>query len=94
MTTQQAQCILPSNPADRKKIMDKMNEVDAAMNRIAAERDLIKATITDLAQEFQLPKKYLNKFSRDYHKQKFQATLGENEEYSELVAALVPSAFE
>lgn len=93
MTTTQT-CILPSNPADRKKIMDKMNEIDAAMNRVAAERDLIKATVTDLAQEFNLPKKYLNKFARDYHNQKFQTTLGENEEYSELVAALVPTAFE
>lgn len=86
--------ILPSNPADRQKIMNKMIEIDGAMNRIAAERDLIKATIKDLSQEFQLPGKFLNKFARDYHKQKFQETLGENEEYENLVAALVPSAVE
>jgi hypothetical protein len=86
--------ILPSNPNDIKKIMGKMIEIDGAMTRIVAERDLIKATIKDLSSEFQLPAKFLNKFARDYHKQNFKETLGANDEYCALVATLVPSVIE
>lgn len=86
--------IVPSNPADQKAIMSAMIEIDGAMIRIAAEKDYIKSSIADLADKFQLDKKYLNKFARLYHKQAFQDNLAEADDFEALVATLVPSAVE
>lgn len=92
--TQQQTIVLPTNPADRKAIMDAIIELDGSMTRMDAERDYIKETIKDLADKHQLPKKLLSKFARDYHKQQFRESIGTNEDYEALVATLIPSVVE
>ena len=70
-----------SNPVDRKKIKDALIEISDSMTRIAAERDLIKEIVKDIADKYELSKKHINKMSRIYHKQNFQT---EQQEYDEL----------
>lgn len=72
-----------SNPADRKKIKDALSEASNCMTRISAERDLIKDISTDLATQFQLPKKTVRKMIRVFHKQNFSE---ERQEFSDFEA--------
>ena len=53
-----------SNPADRKKIKDALQEISDSMTRISAEKDLIKDIIGDLNEQFEIDKKILNKMGR------------------------------
>jgi hypothetical protein len=78
-----------SSPADRKKIKDALQEISDSMTRVAAERDLIKDIVKDVSDNFQLPKKYINKMARIYHKQNFQVTQQETEELESLYITIV-----
>ena len=66
--------IIPSSPADRKKIRDAMNEISHSYTRIAAEKDFIKEAIDVLEDDHDLPKKYLRKVATAYHKQNITET--------------------
>lgn len=70
-----------NNPVDRKKINDALQEASNSMTRIGAEKDLIRTIISDLSEEFQLPKKTVNKLARIFHKQNFAQ---ESQEFDEL----------
>ena len=60
-----------SSPVDRKKIRDALEEASACMLRISAERDLIKEIAKEVSENFEIPKKQVNKMIRVYHKQSF-----------------------
>lgn len=73
-----------SNPADRKKIRDALQEASNSMTRISAERDLIKDIAKDLADQYQLSKKVVNKMIRVYHKQNFSEEVAAQDEFETL----------
>lgn len=72
-----------SNPEQRKKFRDALQEISNSMTRIEAERDLIKDIKAELVQEFELPKKTINSLAKIYHKQSFDQ---EAQEFSDLEA--------
>jgi hypothetical protein len=78
-----------SSPADRAKIKKMLGEISNSYTRIAAERDLIKETVTEMSQEFNLPKKTLNKMAKVYHKQNFHVEQADNEEFEDLYTTIV-----
>ena len=80
-----------SNPADRKKIRDALQEISNSMTRISAERDLIKEIKTDLHEEFKetLTKKQIGKMARVYHKQNFNEELAEASQFEALYEEVV-----
>lgn len=80
-----------SNPADRKKIKDALQEISDSMTRIEAERDLIKDIVNDINDNFKLPKKYVNKMARIYHKQNFAKEQQETDELESLYLTIVDS---
>jgi hypothetical protein len=80
-----------SSPADRTKIKKMLGEISNSMTRIAAERDLIKETVSELSKEFELPKKYLNRMAKVYHKQNFQIEQANHEEFEDLYVSIVES---
>jgi hypothetical protein len=59
-------------------------EVSGSFTRIGAERDLIRETIKEMSDQFQLPKKTLNKMAKVYHKQNFNQEVAEHEEFESL----------
>jgi hypothetical protein len=61
--------IIPSSEDDKKKIKDAMLEISNSMTRIDAEKDFIKEAVAELSDKVQIPKKYLNKMARIFHKQ-------------------------
>jgi aspartokinase len=80
-----------SNPADRVKIKKMLTEVSNSMTRIEAERDLIKETIKEMSQEFNLSKRQLNRMAKVYHKQNFSREQEEHSEFEDLYTSIVES---
>jgi len=78
-----------SNPADRKKFNDALQEISNSMTRVSAEKDLIKDIVKDLSDSFELPKKTVNKLARIYHKQNFTQEAQDFEELETLYEEVV-----
>jgi predicted nuclease of restriction endonuclease-like RecB superfamily len=78
-----------TNPADKKKIKDALFEISGSYSRIEAERELIKDIVNDLADNFELSKKQVNKIARAYHKQNYNQQVAESEEFQELYQSLL-----
>lgn len=76
--------VLPSNPEDRKRIKDALQEISDSYTRIEGERDAIKDVINFINEEFELPKKYISKMARVFHKQTFDKEVGEAEDFAAL----------
>lgn len=81
-----------SSPADRKKILDAMREISNSMTRISAERDLIKDIVKDVSDNFQIPRKTVNKIAKTYHKQNLTQEVQEHEEFVELYDSVTKTA--
>ena len=78
-----------SNPTDKKRIKNALFEISNCMTRIGAEKDLIKDIVNDLADDFELSKKQVNKIARAYHKQNYSQQVAESEEFQELYESLI-----
>lgn len=78
-----------SSPADRQKIKKMLGEISDSMTRIAGERDLIKETIKEMSQQFNLSKRTLNRMAKVYHKQNFLREREEHEEFEDLYTTIV-----
>lgn len=80
-----------SNPADRQKIKDAISEISTAMMHIADQRLLIKESIEDLSEQFEIPKKTLRRMAKLYYEQKYNEVQAENEELSFLYEQIFDS---
>lgn len=78
-----------SSPADRTKIKQMLGEISNSMTRMQAERDYIKEAIKEMSDQFQLPKKTLNKMAKVYHKQNFNEEVASHEEFEDLYETIV-----
>ena len=81
--------VVISNPADRKKIKDSLQEISNSMTRIEGERDLIKEILNDLADKFELDKKTFRRMAKVYHKQNFVNERQEFDEFETLYTNVV-----
>jgi hypothetical protein len=77
-----------NNPKDRETILNAMKEWSNSATRVAAEKDLQKNIITDLADKVDVEKKYLNKLATMYHNQNFAQFQQEREEIEELYESI------
>ena len=80
-----------SSPADRKKIKDALHEISGSMTRIDAEKDYIREAVKELADEFKLSKRTLNKMARVYHKQNYSQEVASHEEFEGLYETILES---
>ena len=78
-----------SSPVDRQKIKKMLAEISSSMTRIEAERDLIRETIKEMSDQFQLPKKTLNRMAKVYHKQNYTQEVADHEEFESLYETIV-----
>ena len=76
--------ILPTNPADIKKIRDALQEIADAFTRMTAERELVKDIKAMLKEDFELPPKFITKLAKTYFNQDFEAQQVESEDFEEL----------
>lgn len=70
-----------SNPEQKKRIQDALQEISNSMTRIDAERDFIKEAVNAVSEEHELPKKLVRKMSRVYHRQNFKEEQATHEEF-------------
>lgn len=77
-----------SNPADRKKLLDCVKELSDSMLRAEAEKDLQKEAIANMAEELNIPKKYIAKVAAIYHKQNFSQIQSERDDIDALYEAI------
>lgn len=73
-----------SNPADRKKIKDAVQEISNSLTRMEAERDLIKEIVKEVSAEHQIPKKILQKIAKTFHKQNLTQEVADHEDFVDL----------
>ena len=72
---------IPSSAQDRADIKQKLTEISASLTRIEAERDHINEILQDMQDQYELPKKYMRKVSKVYHKQNINEV---KEEFSDV----------
>lgn len=71
--------IVPSSPEDLKRIKNAMQEISNSFTRIEAEKDFQKEALESLEEDVGIPKKYLRKMARIYHKQNMNQIKSEME---------------
>jgi hypothetical protein len=91
---QTSEIIIPSDPVSIKAIQDACKEISASMTRVEGEKSLQKEAIAELAEKTQIPKKFLNKISRLYHRQNRQEVEAEQEATVDLYDKIFPDAAE
>lgn len=67
----EADFVVPSSPADLKKIQNAAKEISNSLLRIDAERDLIKSIKDAMKEELDVPGSHLLKLAKTYHEQNF-----------------------
>jgi len=77
--------IIPSSEADRKRFKEAMEEISKSYLRQEAEREFVKEVIISLENDVGIPKKYLGKMVRIYHKQNMSEIVSEIEEIEALL---------
>lgn len=61
--------VIPSSPEDRKDVKNRISQISDSLTRIEAERDHINDILSDLQDQYELPKKHMRKVAKVYHKQ-------------------------
>jgi len=80
--------IIPSSPEDRAKVQSALKEISAAMTRMEAEREYINESLKMLEDNFELPKKYMRKVARVYHKQNINEVKNEFSDIEDIYTAV------
>lgn len=83
-----------SNPADRKKVKDAINEISNSLTRIEAERDLIKEIVKEVSDTHQIPRKIVRKMAKTYHSQNLTQEVQEHEEFVDLYESVTQTSQE
>jgi len=82
-----------SNPADRKKLLDCVQELSNSMLRAEAEKSLQKEAIGDIAEDLDIPKKYIAKIAAIYHKQNYSQVQSELDDINALYEAITAPTY-
>lgn len=80
--------VLPSSPADRKKLVGRMNELVVALTRIKSEQEHKKEVIAAIHEEFDVPKKLITKAASTLFNESYQKVAAENEDFELLMDTL------
>jgi len=81
--------VIPSDDETKKRIRDALVEISNSMTRMDAERDLIKNILQDVDDDTGVPKKYIRKMARIYHKQNLNEVKAENDDVETLYETVV-----
>ena len=84
-----AEIIIPSNPADREELFKVIKEISNSKTRAEAETDYQKEAISALEEKFAIKAKYIRRMAADYHKDQFDEKASEHDQYAELYEAIV-----
>ncbi len=80
--------ILPSSPADIKKLNGAIDEAALCLQRIADQRAHMKDIFATIKEDFQIAPKYSNSLAKVRYKNNFTEVKAEQEEFEALYEAL------
>ena len=80
--------IIPSSDQDKKRVKECMEEISISYIRQEAEREFVKEALISLEEDVGIPKKYLGKMARIYHKQNMSELVSEIEEIEALLESV------
>ena len=80
--------IIPTADSDKQRMKGAMDEISNAYTRIEAEKDFIKEAIISLEDDVGIPKKYLSKMARMYHKNNVNEVVAEIEDIEALLETI------
>ena len=81
--------ILPTSPADIKKLRGCIEEVALCMQKIADQQAHIKDIYTLIKEDFNIHSKYSRKLAKTYYQSNFMEVQAEHEEFEKLYHAVV-----
>lgn len=80
--------IIPSDPQTKQTLLNALKEMSNSMTRIDSEKDLMKEIVEEVSDKTEVPKKYINKLARIYHKQNISEVKAENDDLETLYEAV------
>jgi len=83
----QKEIVVPSSPADLKKIYEAVHELSNSMTRQDSEKKYQNETIDELSKEYNVPASEIRRMANDYHKDTYKKHVDEFEDYQELYEA-------
>lgn len=92
MTQQTTSIVVPSSPEDRKAIKNALQEISNSLTRIEGERDLIKDILQTVQDNQNIPKKYVRKLAKIYHKQNYNEVQQEQDDLETLYETVAVSS--
>jgi len=85
----QIEIVIPSSEEHRKDILSAIKEMSNSLSRMDAEKEYIKATKKFIKETYDIDPKWIAKTLNDYHKDKFDASVKEFEEYEAFYETIV-----
>jgi len=82
--------IIPSDEQSRNSIREALRQISDSLTRIEAERDHIKDILQVVEDKVDVPKKYIRKMARIYHKQNMSEVKAENDDIETLYEVVNP----
>lgn len=80
--------VLPSNPADRKKIKQQLHLITAQMQLIGDGRSAVKDIIDLLFDEYKIPKKVIRKLAKTMYDSNYVEVSAENTQFEVIYETL------
>lgn len=81
--------IVPSSPADQKKLREGINEIVESMFRSQSEREYQKEAISELSETFEIDAKHIRRMATDAFKDSFDKKAKEFDEYATLYETIM-----
>lgn len=75
--------VLPSDPKILGSIDSSLQEISNCKTRIDAEKDCIKDIVQKLHEEYQIPKRLINRLAKVWHLRNFVEEVTHDEEFQE-----------
>lgn len=85
--------VIPSSPADLKKLNSAVKEIANSFVRMEGERDQVKEIIDEVHDITGIPKKHIRNMARDYHKHNFNQKVEEMSDYQQLYESVMETNF-
>ena len=80
--------MMPSNPADLKKIDVALQQISDSKTRIEAEQEHIKEVVTKINEDFGLEKKLIRQLAKVWHMRNYAEEVTQQEDFQEAYEAL------
>lgn len=89
MSTEETTFTIPSDPVAREEIRKVIEDMSNNWTIIEGYKEVIKESVAEISEKHEIPKKFINKMARAYHKRNFNQQQQENEDLATLYETVV-----